>query len=98
MAAGRGDLGGGNGIEHTDIERPLTMTGLLDGAAQQAPVSADRLVGLPEMLPGAVLDRSHQLARPLIVHVDISAHAGEGLGLLLLGIEAVIVALVLART
>src|SRR5262245_66301044 len=49
------------------------------------------------MFLGAVLDRSHRLAGPLVVHVDVGPHAGEGLLLLLVRIEAVIVALVLAR-
>ena len=49
------------------------------------------------MLPGAVLDRAHRLAGPLVVHVDVRAHARVGLVLLLVRIEAVIVVLVLAR-
>jgi len=70
---------------------------LIDGAAQDAPIGADRLVRLPEMFLGAILDRAHRFAGPLVVHVDICAHAGERLVLLLARIEAVIVALVLAR-
>src|SRR5215475_9484865 len=49
------------------------------------------------MLLGAILDRPHRLAGPLVVHVDIRAHPSEGLVLLLMRVEAVIVALVLAR-
>ena len=49
------------------------------------------------MLAGAVLDRAHRLAGPLVVHVDVGAHAGEGVVLLLVRIEAVVVGLVLAR-
>src|SRR6266545_547804 len=73
------------------------VAGLFDRLSQDAPVGADRLVGLAKMLLGAILDRAHRLAGPLVVHVDVSAHASEGLVLLLVRIEAVIVALVLAR-
>ena len=57
----------------------------------------DRLVGSAEMLAGAVLDRAHRFHRPLVVHVDVVAHAGIGRGRLLVRIKAVIVGLVLAR-
>ena len=50
-----------------------------------------------EMLPGAVLDRAHRFHRPLVVDVDVAAHAGIGRGRLLVRIEAVIVGPVLAR-
>src|SRR5262245_56218661 len=90
-----GDLLGGGRVEHH--QRPAALAGLLDGPAQNAAIGADRLVGLSEMLAGAVLDRTHGLAGPLVVHVDVGAHAGEGLVLLLVRIETVVVALVLAR-
>src|SRR5690348_18105419 len=54
----------------------------------QPPVSGDRLVGGAEVLLGAVLDGAHRLAGPLIVHVDVGAHAGEGLVLLLVRIRS----------
>src|ERR1700740_3633119 len=87
-AAGSGPL--------TGVAAPAAAA-LLDGAAQDAAIGADRLVGLPEMFLAAVLNRPHRLASPLVVHVDVGAHAGEGLLLLLVRIEAVSVALVLAR-
>ena len=71
--------------------------GLIDGAAQDPPVGADRLIRLAEMLAGAVLYGPHRLAGPLVIDVDVSTHSGEGLVLLLVRIEAVVVALVLAR-
>src|SRR5262249_17176801 len=92
---GTGDLRGGSGIEHH--QRLAATAGFIDGAAPDAAVGADRLVGLPEMVLAAVLDRPHRLAGPLIVHVDVGAHAGEGRLFLLVRIETVIVALVLAR-
>ena len=49
------------------------------------------------MLRCAVLDRAHRFAGPLVVHVDVGAHAGKGRVLLLVGVKTVIVALVLAR-
>ena len=62
-------------------------------AARRMPtIGGDRLVGLTEMLPGAILHRAHRLAGPLVVHVDVGAHAGEGVVRLLVRIEAVIVA------
>ena len=82
-------------IEHH--HRLLALARLLDRLPQQAAIGADRLVGRAEMLVGAVLDRAHRLAGPLVVHVDVGAHAGIGLVLLLVRIEAVVVALVLVR-
>src|ERR1700755_890560 len=67
------------GVE--EHERWLAGGGLLDLLPQQAAVLHDRLVGLAEMLPGAVLDRSHRLHCPLVVDVDVVAHAGIGRGL-----------------
>ena len=90
-----GHLRGGGFIEQH--RRPAARASRRDGVAQQAPIGADRLVGLAEMLAGAVLDRAHGLAGPLVVHVDVGPHAGEGLVRLLVRIEAVLVALVLAR-
>ena len=49
------------------------------------------------MLFCAVLDRAHRFHRPLVVHVDVGAHAGIGRGRLLVRVEAVIVRPVLAR-
>ncbi len=49
------------------------------------------------MLAGPVLDRAHRFAGPLVVHIDVGAHARIGRVLLLVRIEAVVVALVLAR-
>src|SRR5262245_56682461 len=82
-------------IEHH--QRLAAIAGLLDRLPQDAPVGADRLIGLAEMLLGAILDRAHRLAGPLVMHVDVGAHAGERVVLLLVRIEAVVVALVLAR-
>src|SRR5262249_3972490 len=92
---GAGDLRGGSGIEHH--QRLAATAGFIDSAPQDAAIGADRLVRLPAMFLAAVLDRPHRLAGPLIVHVDVGAHAGEGRLFLLVRIEAVIIALVLAR-
>src|SRR5262245_58868921 len=89
-----GHVGSGGGIDHHG--RPAAAAGSVDGRAQNPPIGADRLVRLPEMLLGAILDRTHGLAGPLVVHVDVRPHAGEGRVLLLVRIEAVIVALVLS--
>src|SRR5580700_5485865 len=75
--AGRaGDFLRRSGIEHH--HRFHTVAGLIERLAQQTPISADRLVGGAEMLRRAVLDRAHRLADPLVVHVDVGAHAGKG--------------------
>src|SRR5437868_8306600 len=83
------------GIE--EHERLGAGRGVLDFLPQQPAILHDRLIGLTEMLARAVLDRPHRFHRPLIVHVDVAAHAGVGRGRLLLRIEAVSVGLVLAR-
>ena len=70
---------------------------LLDLLPQQAAILHDGLVGGAEMFVGAILDRAHRFDRPLVVHVDVGAHAGVGRGRLLVRIEAVIVRPVLAR-
>src|SRR5215813_5107552 len=94
--AGRaGDGSGFGGIEHH--HGLAALTGLIESAPQQPAVGGDRLVGRAEMLLGAVLDRPHRLARPLVVHIDVGAHARIGRVLLLVRIESVVVALVLAR-
>jgi hypothetical protein len=49
------------------------------------------------MLLAAVLDHAHGFAGPLVVDIDVGPHAGEGRVRLLMRIEAVLVALVLAR-
>ena len=49
------------------------------------------------MFAGTVLDLAHGFHRPLVVHVDVGAHAGIGRVDLLVRIEAVIVAAVPAR-
>src|SRR5438552_17544025 len=89
-----GNAGGASRVEHH--RRRSAITDLLDGATQQAPVACDRLVRLAEVLAGAVGDRTHRLARPLVVYVDVDAHAGEGRVRLLVRVEAVVVVLVLA--
>src|SRR6202521_5116429 len=77
--------------------RRAAMAGLLERPPQQPAVGADRLVRRAEMLARAILNRAHRLAGPLVVHIDVGAHAGIGRVLLLARIEAVIVAPVLAR-
>src|SRR6266404_7632368 len=84
------------GIE--EHERLCAGSNLLDLLPQQAAILNDRLVGLAEMLAGAVLDRTHRFDRPLVVHVDVGAHASVGRGRLLMRIETVIVRFVLPRT
>ena len=44
-----------------------------------------------QVLARAVLDAALALDRPLVVDVDVVAHAGVGLGLLLGDVEAVVV-------
>ncbi len=50
---------------------------------QQAAIGDDRLVAVAQVLARAVLDPALALDRPLVVDVDVEAHAGIGLGLLL---------------
>src|SRR5262245_7067902 len=68
----------------------LAVVGLFNGLPQQPAIGADRLVRGAEMLAGAVLDRTHRLAGPLVVHVDVGSHARKSVVLLLVRIEAVI--------
>src|ERR1700722_4663405 len=82
-------------IEHH--HRLAAIAGLIGRLPQQPAIGADRLVRRAEMLARAILDRAHRLAGPLVVHIDVGAHAGIGRVLLLARIEAVIVAPVLAR-
>src|SRR5690606_39214112 len=82
-----GDGRGLRGIEHH--QRALAFARLLDRLPQQAAIGNDRLVRRTEMLLGAILDRAHRLAGPLVVHVDVGAHARIGLVFLLVRIEAV---------
>ena len=49
------------------------------------------------MFARAVLDRAHRFHRPLVVDVDVGAHARIGRGRLLVRIETVVVGLVLPR-
>src|ERR1700722_1211985 len=93
-AGGAGDGRRSRGIEHH--HRLGALAGLIERLAQQTAIDADRLVRRAEMLLGTVLDGAHRLAGPLIVHIDVGAHAGIGRVLLLVRLEAVIVALVLA--
>src|SRR5262249_12048218 len=94
--AGRASDGSGfGGIEHH--HGLAALSGLIESAPQQPAIGGDRLVGRAEMLLGAILDRPHRLARPLVVHIDVGAHARIGRMLLLVRIESVVVALVLAR-
>ncbi len=87
--------GGRSGVEHH-----RRRAALLDGV--------DRLVQQPAVWPrspvaGARCSRVRswiapmRLDRPLVVHVDVGAHAGVGLRALLVRIEAVVVAAVPAR-
>src|SRR6266446_7364954 len=85
---GAGELRSGSGIEHH--QRPAVALRLVDRVTQEPPIGADRLVGLAEMLLGPILDRSHRLAGPLVVNVDVEAHSGEGVARLLVRVEAVI--------
>src|ERR1700722_3535020 len=94
--AGRAGDGRRRGrIEHH--HRLAAIAGLLERLPQQPAVGTDCLVRRAEMLRRAILDRAHRLACPLVVHIDVGAHARIGRVLLLARIEAVIVALVLAR-
>src|SRR5262245_798940 len=83
------------GIEHHD--RLLAFRGLLNCLPQQLSIGADRLVGSAEMFAGAILNRTHRLACPLIVHVYVGTHPRVRVVLLLVRIEPVVVALVLVR-
>src|ERR1700688_698638 len=90
----------GDGRRRARIEhhhRLAAIAGLLERLPQQPAVGADRLVRRAEMLHRTILDRAHRLAGPLVVHIDVRAHARIGRVLLLARIEAVIGALVLAR-
>src|SRR6185295_6455362 len=72
-------------------QRRFALTVVFDRLAQQPTIGADRLVRSAEMLAGAILDRAHRLAGPLVVHVDVGAHASERAVLLLVRVEAVVV-------
>src|SRR5581483_12122368 len=75
----------------------LAAACLLDRAKQQASILDDRDVALPEKLARAVVDGPLRLDGPIVVDVDVGAHAGKGRVLLLVRIEAVTVRLVEAR-
>src|SRR6186713_3657823 len=82
-------------VKHHD--RLFAFARLLDRLTQKLAICADRLIGRTEMLVGAILYCAHRLAGPLVVHIDVGAHAGIGVVLLLMGIKTVVVALVLVR-
>src|SRR5258705_8531425 len=90
------DASGMRGIE--EHERFYAGSDFLDLLPQQAAILNDRLVGLAEMFAGAIVDRTHRFNRPLVVYVDVGAHASVGRGRLLMRIETVIVRFVLPRT
>ena len=69
----------------------------IDRGPQQPPIGGDRLVRLTEMLLGSIGDRPHGLTSPLVVNVNVGAHPGICLVLLLVRVETVIVVLVFAR-
>src|SRR5581483_8441370 len=80
--AGRARDGSGfGGVEHH--HGPVTLAGPVERPPQQPAIGGDRLVRHTEMLLGAVLNRPHRLARPLVVHIDVGAHARIGRVLLL---------------
>src|ERR1700728_5320046 len=59
----------GDGLGRRVVEhhhRPLALAGLIERGTQQPPIRTDRLVRGAEMLFGAVLDRAHRLAGPLV--------------------------------
>src|SRR5262245_58053264 len=100
----RADAIDGRGSGHSrrcsgikDHRRFSAPPDLVKGGAQNAAIGGDRLIRLTQVLPGAILDDAHGFARPLIVDVDVGAHAGERRVLLLVRIEPVVVALILAR-
>src|SRR4249920_1268667 len=82
-------------IKHHD--RLFAFARLLDRLTQKLAICANRLVGRTEVLVSAILNRAHRLAGPLVVYIDVGAHAGIGLVLLLMGIKTVVVVLVLVR-
>src|SRR5215470_717228 len=69
----------------------------IDRRPQQSAIGDNRLVGLTEVLLASVGDRPHGLTSPLIVDVNVGAHPSIRLALLLVRVETVIVALILAR-
>src|SRR5437764_1286860 len=71
-----------------EAERHFTRFALADGIEQQPAVQDDALVRGGEVFLRAVGDAPRRLAGPLIVDVDVEAHAGEGTGRLLLRAEA----------
>src|SRR5262245_38246421 len=92
-----GTLEAGRQLATDGKDGRLATLDLVDGALQQAAVGGDRLVGGAEVLHGPVLDAAKALHRPLVVDVDVLAHARIGLVLLLVRVEAVVVAAVLLR-
>src|SRR5262245_36569963 len=88
---GRGAANGSRTHRVEAHRRLLAVAHLADGRQQQAAIGNDRLVAVPQMLARAVLDPALAFDRPLIVDVDVEAHAGEGLGLLFGDIVAIVV-------
>src|SRR5207302_10489298 len=71
--------------------RLLAVLHLTDRRQEHAPVGDDRLIAVAEMLARAVLDAALALDRPLIMDVDVEAHAGEGLRRLFGDVVAVLI-------
>src|SRR5437868_14267312 len=69
-------------------KRPFTRLALADGIEQQPAVQNDALVRGGKVFLRAVGDAPRRLAGPLVVDVDVEAHAGEGTRRLLFGAEA----------
>src|SRR3954469_1949006 len=85
-AVDRRRAGEGGGL--LQAKRPFTRLALADGIEQQPAVQNDALVRGGEVFLRAVGDAPWRLARPLVVDVDVEAHAGEGARRLLYGAEA----------
>src|SRR5215211_2299129 len=74
---GRRPANGGGARRVEPHRRLLAAPDLADGREQQAAIGDDCLVAVAQVLAGAVLDAALALDRPLVVHVDVEAHAGE---------------------
>ncbi|MCY1218327.1 hypothetical protein D9M72_302710 [compost metagenome] len=69
----------------------------IDRRDQLLAVGDDSLVGCAQVLASTVLDRALRFDCPLVMDVDVVAHARVGLRALLVGVEVIVIALVLTR-
>ena len=77
--------------------RIASLRHVVDRAEDHATGGGDDAIGVAEMFLRAILHRAHALDRPLVMHVDVHAHAGIGRAALFLRIVAPVVRLARVR-